>query len=118
KNLKDNDIVETFVIGGHDDKSKILQLSYKNSDDYQVMWNFLLNISKREEYKGKCIVVVCKNILFRLMVKYGLYCWIEAKFKKNNDILDVKKDNIKELENIKYYDIVLKIVENMEKNDI
>ncbi|CAG8835955.1 10670_t:CDS:2, partial [Cetraspora pellucida] len=90
KNLKDNDIVERFVIGGHEDK----------------------------KYKGKCIIVVCENIPFRLMVKYGLYHWIKAKFKKNNDILDVNKDNIEELKNIKYYNIVLKIVENMEKNDI
>ncbi|CAG8685684.1 8782_t:CDS:2, partial [Cetraspora pellucida] len=84
------------------DKTMVLQLDYEINDDFKLLWNLLFYISKKEEFKNK-----------------------SAGFKKHNDILDKEdngdennNNNIDKLENIEYFDIITKIVENMEKNNI
>ncbi|CAG8770214.1 6652_t:CDS:1, partial [Cetraspora pellucida] len=77
---------ETYVIAGfYQTKSKldiIPQFYSKDNDDLKAFWSLLYNVSKNDKFKDKCINIICENNVFKYNMKYNIYRFIDAKFKK------------------------------------
>ncbi|CAG8784658.1 9696_t:CDS:2 [Cetraspora pellucida] len=119
--VNNEEITTIYVVAGGSDRKRIEQLEFKDHDTFRSMLNMLLIIIKKEEFKGKCINIICKSKEFRFIIKYKIHRWIEADLKKDNDkILEKISNNtdFDDLEDIEYSEIVNRIDDIMGKNDI